>query len=218
MRTLGIIAAAGRAKRFGGTLKELLPCENYDSFLSRNVAVLNTYCDEIIVITNRDKIHDHARDLLGGVLFAIQIEKKLDIYGAMREGMLLDADEYIFVMGDTYWDAKALERIPVDMFSMGIFETDQAERFGMLRIDHEQGIKIVNKQQGKKGHAWGILAFHRAVRDYWLDRYLDDYTQAINFAIKHFDYQTFGLEYYYDIASFDDYVKFLGRLENEGDL
>jgi len=45
--------------------------------------------------------------------------------------------------------------------------------------------------------------------DYWKTEKPNDYTQAINLALKNFYWANWDIDYYYDMASFEDYQKFL---------
>ena len=71
--------------------------------------------------------------------------------------------------------------------------------------------QIVNKEPGEPGMAWGVLAWSRAVVEYWHKLDIQTYTEAINLAIGHFGLKTWELEWYYDNASLMDYMEYIRR-------
>ena len=69
---IGIVPAAGKAERFGGLLKELLPWGD-SSLLGTTVLALQVHCENVVVLTRPDKIMQHAQALDGyGVTFILQ--------------------------------------------------------------------------------------------------------------------------------------------------
>jgi hypothetical protein len=203
---LGILPAAGKADRWGGYPKELLPISNDHTFLSRAVDLLRSSgCDHVLVITNPAKIHLHAYHLKHwkDVLFAIQQGEEM--WGAMATAIDTPADEYCFMMPDTYVSTPAF---PVSLdgeFGLGVFQTEEPERFGVLR----EG-RVVNKQPSSKpARAWGVLAWSSQVAQRWRENDYPDYTAAINDAIKAFGYSIWELDFYFDIGSMKHYAEFL---------
>ena len=106
---------------------------------------------------------------------------------------------------DTFVSARTF---PVPLggeFGLGVFRTEEPERFGVLR-----GGEIVNKQPSDEpGLAWGVLAWSKLVAAHWRNHVYADYTQAINDAIKTFGYTLWELDYYFDIGSMSHYAEFL---------
>ena len=196
---LGIIAAAGKAVRFGGALKELLPCDVNGSLLWRHSNVILRGMDQVI-ITNQDKIGVHARHIVTRCQPLLQHYQQ-DIWGAIRTGIQFPADEYYFVMADTY-----IPFVPAlqNDLTLGAFYTDMPERFGMIR---DAG--IVNKEAGEPGMAWGCFSFSNDVADYWRQEKFKSYTHALNMAMVYFGYDVEEMPYYYDMATFEDYREFL---------
>jgi hypothetical protein len=211
-RRLGILPAAGKADRWGGYPKELLPISNDHTFLSRSVNLLRSSgCDHVLVVTNPAKIHLHAYHLKDwkNVLFAIQ--QGQEMWGAMATAIDTPAQEYCFMMPDTYVSAPAFPDSLVGEFGLGLFLTDEPERFGVLR----QG-RVVNKQPAHTpAKAWGVLAWSDRVAAHWRENSYADYTAAINDAITCFDYGLWDLDYYFDIGSMKHYAEFL--LSNPGE-
>jgi len=203
---LGILPAAGKAERWGGYPKELLPISQGDTLLSRSLRSLQLCgCDNVLVVTNPSKSQLHAYHLrqCGSVLFAIQQGEEL--WGAISTAIQIPADEYYLVMPDTYVPMKPLPPILGESFTLGLFETTEPERFGAIRED-----RIVDKLPGEiPCLAWGTLAWKRAVADYWQTMGYSGHTEAINDAMSVFGYGTWSLEYYYDIGSMDRYRELL---------
>ena len=202
MTSIGIIPAAGKATRFGGVLKELLPVPGGGTALGRAAESLPV--DQVVVVTNHAKILDHSR-MVPGAIFVIQEDTSQDIWGAMLAGMRIDADEYYFVMPDTVFPIDGVFQLRHD-FMMGIFATDTPERFGCI-VDG----RVINKSREvrKPATAWGVLSWSSAVKYYWYTAFVETYTDAINKAMMKFGYDEYELDYYYDLASFGDYKEFL---------
>ena len=204
---VGIIPAAGAATRYGGVLKELLPVDSEMVMMDYAVnAMKNSGCDQIVCVTSTRKIAQIA-DRFPHLLYTIQTVGQ-DIWGAIRAAISVEADEYCFAMPDTVLPENCFDIYMSDAdFYLGCFDTNLSERFGMIRDGY-----IVNKHPGADGQAWGVLMWTKRIRDWWIN-YGDvtSYTNAFNLAMKTFGYKTFDLEYYHDIASFEDYRTLLCR-------
>lgn len=202
--TIGIIPAAGKATRFGGITKELLPIKQ-STLLEECVARLS-HCERIILVSNPRRIRDHA-DLLGDrVLYAIQSEGN-DIWGAVLTALLAaPAERYYFSMPDTYMPTDALRKPPTGAFGMWTFETDMPERFGCIVNG-----RIHNKEAGlpTPALAWGALTWTSEVRDLWLERDPPTYTDAWNMALTAFPSGTAKLAFYADVSCLMDYLELL---------
>jgi CTP:molybdopterin cytidylyltransferase MocA len=96
---VGIIPAAGKATRFGGLFKELLPLPNERLLLTEAVERLR-FCDQIIVVTSNEKAEAHKAILPKDVIIQYQTGKEL--WGAIQTGfMRASADFYYMTMPDT---------------------------------------------------------------------------------------------------------------------
>jgi len=203
---LGVLPAAGKADRWGGYPKELLPISNDHTFLSRAVELLRSCgCDHVLVITNPAKIHLHAYHLKDwkNVMFAIQQGEEM--WGAMATAIATPAEEYCFMMPDTYVSSPAFPLRLTGEFGLGVFRTPEPERFGVLRDG-----QIVNKQPWTRpAQAWGVLAWSDQVAARWRAGSYADYTEAINDAMRTFGYDLWELDHYFDIGSMKHYAEFL---------
>ena len=206
IRRVGIIPAAGRADRFNGTLKELLPVSKNKVIMDYAIEAMEIGgCNPIVCVTSVRKVAALA-EKSPDLLYTIQTGTR-DIWGAILAGLAVEADEYCFAMPDTVVPEDIFKRALACDFMLGTFETDKPERFGMVR-DHA----IVNKMKGDPGKAWGVLMWTRKVRDYWLnyDYDINNYTHAFNMARTWAKWQTFDMEGYTDISSFEDYKRMIG--------
>jgi hypothetical protein len=206
---LGILPAAGKSERWAGYPKELLPISSDETFISRAVRTMQICgCHSVVVITSPSKSQLHAYHLKDceGVVFAVQHGEEL--WGAITTAIDIRAEEYYFMMPDTYLPGKPF---PVSLkmdFGIGVFLTDEPARFGVLRKG-----QVHDKVPGEgPGVAWGTLSWTRRVAEYWSEKHYQDHTSAINDAMRVFGYGTWDLDYYYDIGSMDYYKQFL--LEN----
>ena len=132
MKTLGIIPAAGKATRFGGVIKELLPYEN-ESLLRRTIRILKKGgADQVVVLTNPEKVHMHVQDTykVKSLCYVIQQGDTL------LEGLLsvpFEADRFLFAMPDTLLPEQCFSYTAgKDSFYLGLFDTQEGHRFGVF--------------------------------------------------------------------------------------
>ena len=198
--TVGIVPAAGRAERFGGLLKELLPWGD-SSLLGNTVQALQVYCDNVIVLTRPEKIMQHAQALDGyGVTFVLQEGYSLL---AGLQSITWDSDYYLFAMPDTVFPIDAFPRgFSKDKFLLGLFNTNEGHRFGVF--DELIDDKNPNNR-GKHRQAWGLLGWPLQAMRIIRRTYLTDHTDVFNFAIETVDWDVFVMDYYHDFADLDSY-------------
>lgn len=205
---VGIIPAAGRAERFGGTMKDLLPLGG-QALINRTYGILKKRCDQIAIVSNIERVEYHAKTIGPEAIFLLQKNTHADIYGAMYAAITYTlADYYFFSMPDTVIPLDAFDNAPECDFALGTFETTKPERFGCIRDG-----QVVNKNQflTPPQTAWGVLVWSDAVAQRWRENPDFTYTQAINMAMTVFGFQTFPLEYYYDISNEEEYYYALDR-------
>jgi hypothetical protein len=206
LNNVGIIPAAGNAVRFGGIFKELLPLKN-TTLLEQAVERLS-HCDAVILVSNADKIHDHATILGDRVIYTIQTRGR-DIWGALVTAMeAVDGYRYTMTMPDTYMPTDSLRKPPPNCeIGLWTFQTNTPERFGCL-IDG----RVVDKDAAvlRPATAWGALTWTSNVRDFWFDRpWIETCTEAINLAMGSFAHNTEKLGFYHDVASLKDYAELI---------
>jgi len=203
---LGIIPAAGKADRWGGYPKELLPISSDHTFMSRAVdSLLMCGCDLVMVVTNPAKIHLHSYHLKEKNDLVFVNQQGEELWGAIKTAVSYPADEYFFMMPDTYVPPLPFPRSLKEEFSMGLFATSEPESFGMV-VDGQ----IIDKQLSvAAGFAWGALAWKQTVVQFWSDKSYPSHTEAFNDAIATFGYGEWFLDYFFDIGSMRRYAEFL---------
>lgn len=211
MYKLGVIPAGGKGERWGGYLKEMLPINRGDWFIDHSIKAMTYYgdADAILIITNPVKVGSLANHLTGkhGVPIYYAVEDKgLDIWGGIEECFAYPADRYLFAMPDTYYPLSAFLYLPEGDFLMGTFKTNKPERFGVISNGH-----VVNKKAQPPGEykAWGTLVWSAACVELWRERKPATYTEAINMALDLYGIMSYEMDYYFDMATFEDYREFL---------
>ena len=207
---IGIIPAAGRAERFGGTMKDLLPLGG-QALIKRTYDILNKHCDQIVIVTNEERIEYHAHVIGPGAVYLLQENKHADIFGAIHAAVKhIDGEErYYFSMPDTVIPEDAFDTAPHGCdFALGTFQTTRPERFGVIR---DRQVVNKNRHLAPPCTAWGVLVWSKYVAGMWKLQPDQTYTQAINGAMKHFGFMTFELKYYYDVANEEDYYYALDK-------
>lgn len=200
---LGIIPAGGKAERFGHCLKDMLPVANGKLLIDRTAeAMRNGGADKILVISSKDKLHIH-RNYLGDD-FDYCVKQSDSLWQSIMFSFFYSAEWYFFAMPDTYYPLDVFLYLQEKEFNLGTHKTNMPKRFGVLIND-----QICDKCDLDPGYyqAWGVLAWTKAVVEFWKSR-LDDiesFTDAFNMAMHYFGFHTFEMQYYRDMASWDDY-------------
>jgi len=209
MKKLGVVPAAGLGSRWGGYPKFLLPCGDKEWLLDRTIRMFPAENSVVIYgdVTMVEVVsHLERCNLLSKVMLTKNKRMHLDFWGSILAALEFEADYYYFAMPDTYPDPAVFAEMEGGGICLGMHYTTTPERYGVMR----NGV-IVNKDAGEPGWAWGVLGWSREVRDLWMQAHLETYTQAINLAIQEVGHKTLPMVYYYDMASFEDYAKFIGR-------
>jgi hypothetical protein len=223
MRTI-IVPAAGKATRFGGTLKELLPLNATDTSLKRAIdnAVIGMDADEVILVTSKEKLWEHTNYVSTHIGFHLPIQYVPQVYdrdllGAILTGISPHNDGGL-VMADTVTFVPDLEGATSNL-SFGTFWTQEPERFSVIHdgtiITKQKPVSYLGdgqKLEDMVGYkAWGVVMWSKEVAEYWIaksDRY-EHYDDMFRDGMKEFGYTTFELPYYYDLGSFDKYFEYL---------
>jgi dTDP-glucose pyrophosphorylase len=216
----GIIPAAGSGSRWGGFYKEFLPVGNGEWLINRNINAMKLGgADKIVVISSPEKISAHVSHITpkhDDISYVIQKGEK-DIYSAIESALFLSGDWNLFAMPDTYYPLDIFSRVfkmyPMSIkhdydFILGLFPTTNPERFGILK-DGE----IINKQELPPSlyNAWGTIVWSRRVAEFWKRTTPKSYTFAFNNAMKTFRWNIAVMDYYYDMATWEDYREFIGN-------
>lgn len=214
-KTIGIIPAGGKAERFKGLSKELLPVSPNDCALSRCVKSMKMgEADAIVIASNQERLLEHELVAVQNknVVVRVQANGFQGLWEVLAViGESTEADWYYFAMPDTVYPADVFMRQKNNDVSCGVFQTNKPERFGVV----SEG-KILDKPQGLTGThlAWGVWTWSGAAMGVLAKaaRETQDHTAALNVMISQFPVEAFLLPYYYDFASFEDYTEFLCSL------
>ena len=201
VRTIGIIPAGGAAIRFHGLQKELLPVSETETALERCIySMFLGGTDEIFIITSNSRNVTHKT----ATVIYKDHPKLSDVFVTAAN---LTADWYYFAMPDTVYPTNIFAVKKSAPVMVGAFLTDKPERFGMLRDG-----QIVDTEKGAPGKAWGALILDSASMIYLARQAVKTYnhTAALN-ALLNLGYDEFPIEYYYDFATYNDYVEYVCR-------
>ena len=214
-RRLAILPAGGRAERFDGIYKELLPIGEGEFLLSDAIRRGHELgADRTLVITSPEKHATHERFL---ARHAARWDVALVVRDAADDHLWAALDRAIpageaglLVLPDTTWSCR--ERIPEGAdFALGTFLTDEPHRFSLV---HEG--RILTKPEGLAGtwEAWGCVAWSGAVAEFWRERQArdgryPDYDRAFEDAMRRFGHATFRIEDYRDLGTWQTYVSFV---------
>jgi dTDP-glucose pyrophosphorylase len=224
MSKVGIIPAAGKSERWGGIIKELLPVGPYERLIDQALnAFLVAEVDRIVIVTNAEKIAHLASFLQDKLPFPVHYVLQRgdnDIWSAIETSFDLAGDLNLFAMPDTIIPLTTFYPVlnyqkGIDFFT-GTFTTRRPERFGVFH-----GEQIVNKDASlPKGvyQAWGVLAWSKKVVEFWQRQPQIDYTDAINNTWDKFPRIKFPLDFYFDMASWEDYRAFIADIGKTGVL
>jgi len=210
-----IIPAAGKAVRFNGLPKELLPTDLHECGLTRAVRIAKEIDSEVVIITNRDKHVLHERilrekELLDGCVFKEQ--NTLDeMWGAIRLGLAMDCAGGL-IMPDTVTSiAAGLSYTRPESIQFGVFDTDTPERYSILTNSNPFTILTKQKVPGSRGacKAWGMVLWPEQVTNFFLANSFDHYDRAFEAAARQFGHGVFPLSYYFDLGSFPSYLAYL---------
>lgn len=212
---LTLLPAGGRAERFDGIYKELLPIGERDFLLSaairRAVALGATRAR---VISSAEKSATHARFLARhaadhAVELVVRAEGDEHLWAALRREIPA-GEPALLVLPDTTWTCR--ERIPEGAdLAFGTFVTDEPHRFSVL----DEG-RILTKPAGLAGprEAWGCVYWSAEVAAFWKreqERHGEypDYDRAFEGAMRAFGHATFRIEDYRDLGTWASYAAFV---------
>lgn len=203
---LGIIPAGGRAKRFNGIPKELLPVDDKHCGLTRCIqAMRNGGATKIFVgsaIYNYGLHRAVSKDVI------IEPRNYRGMWEVITTAQKQQADYYFFAMPDTVFNIDAFNITESDI-SCGTFITDEPNRFGIIVNDY------IYEKPAFGGEAWGLWIWSNEAMKH-LSRSLKDTFDlpiSLNNTIERFGLNKFPLKFYYDFANFGEYRKYLCSME-----
>jgi len=212
---LTILPAGGRAERFDGIYKELLPIGESDFLLSaaiRRASALGA--DRALVISSRDKHSTHTQFLARhasayAVELSVRSEQDEHLWAALRRAIPTD-EAGLLMLPDTTWTCDA--RIPEGAdLAFGVFTTDEPHRFSLV---HDR--RILTKPTGLAGrwNAWGCVYWSARVAGFWQREErrhgeYPEYDRAFEAAMAEFGHETFPIGDYHDLGTWAAYAAFM---------
>lgn len=212
---LTILPAGGRAERFDGIYKELLPIGPRDFLLSAAIRRAHALGSErALVISNEAKRSTHERFLARhaaefDVELTVRSEHDEDLWTALSREIPLEEASFL-VLPDTSWRCHG--RIPAGAdIAFGVFETDEPYRFSLI---HDG--RILTKPTDATGtwQAWGCVYWSARVARFWREHQAghgayDHYDRAFEHAMQEFGHETFPILDYRDMGNWDAYASFM---------
>lgn len=211
MGKLGIVPAAGRGSRWGGTYKELLPIGTGRWLVDEAVDQLrHVGVRRVCVVTSSEKIAVHAQHFAKPqycdleVFFVVQ-RAALDLWGAILESLPYTDDVNYMVMPDTAFHGQLPQSLDAPLM-LGVFETNTPERFGAVLGDCIQDKNLA--LAGTTQRAWGAVAWSREVGERWFRDRTGSFPAALSEVMGDGAYALFPIQDYADMAMWNDYVRF----------
>ena len=212
---LTLLPAGGRAERFNGIFKELLPIGDGEFLLSEAIRRAHALgSDRALVISSREKYATHTRFLArhaAGYAVDVSVRSEHDehLWSALRREIPI-GEAALLVLPDTTWTCR--ERIPAGAdLAFGIFRTDEPHRFSIV---HDGRILTKPASLAGQWEAWGCVYWSPAVARYWKEHQerfgeYADYDRAFESAMAEFGHQTFRIEDYCDMGTWAAYASFV---------
>ena len=212
---LTILPAGGRAERFDGIYKELLPIGEGEFLLSDAIRRAHALgADRALVISSAEKLPTHAKFLARHaagytVDLCLRSESDEHLWSALRRA-IPTGEAGLLVLPDTTWSCP--DRIPAGVdLAFGIFVTHEPHRFSLV---HEGRILTKPDDLVGRWEAWGCVYWSAAVAAFWereQQRHGEypDYDRAFESAMRQFGHGTFRLEDYCDLGTWSAYASFV---------
>ncbi len=212
---LAIIPAGGRAERFGGIFKELLPVGDREYLLSGAIErSAELGAGRFLVISSAEKaaahvnfLHEHLHSW--DVTLTVRRRRDTQLWDSIRHVLPFCEGRNLLVLPDTTWTCNDTLPEGADL-AFGVFLTDEPERFSVLDI-HQN--RILTKQPADENFlhlAWGCVYFSKRVADFWRAASYLDYDRAFEGAMRVFGYQMFYISNYNDLGTWEAYRCFVG--------
>lgn len=205
---LAVIPAGGRATRFAGVYKDLLPIGDDTFLLSEAVSrAVRMGCDRIAIVTSAEKAAAHERFLREhGIDATLIVSSDLGLWEAIRATFPLNMDS-LLILADTVFQAMAMP--PVADLAFGVFETDEPGRFSVVS---DNTIITKSADLPSPQTAWGCVRWSKAVIAFWEGRGpYEHYDDAFRDAMGAFGFKTFPIESYHDLGTWGAYRAYVGR-------
>lgn len=206
-----IILAGGKASRFNGFPKELLPATQDKSFLELNIEKGLHMCGDAVVVTTAEKATLHGKIIeknnYKNVKLVIQPSKEGgDMLYAIQLGQNINEDN-ILIMADTYFETNY--NYEGDYLNIGIFKTFTPERFSVI-AENKVYTKVAPPGRYLAYWAWGTIVWsNKVARNIAAAPYNTLFDKVLQQCMDTYNYSTFRLENYYDVGTFNRYKEYL---------
>lgn len=220
-KLMAVIPAGGQAIRFGGIYKELLPIGSGEFLLSNALYTAKTLgASDYVILSSKTKIQAHMD-------FVEQYAPEYDIkfitsndwpelWEAIASTLVWHRDT-LLILPDTIVDIDPKQwNIPRPHnihFRMGLFNTNQPERFSVLINNNifTKDEKLSTSYGYRNYKAWGIVQWSAEVSAYLDMMKFNHYDGAFQAAINEYGLETFHINNYYDLGNWEAYKAFTNR-------
>ncbi len=221
---IGIIPCAGKATRWGGCYKELLPTGENKYLIDCSIdEMYESGVSKFCIVSSQEKISTHVQHFQKEkykdkcIFFVIQ-KYNQDILGAIKTALpFCEKEDFTFFsMPDTLFGRIGFNINSKADFNLGTFKTTNGNRFGVLNQELFHPCEIINKNKDFEGiekTAWGNFVANWKIIQFWYSwAYLDTnttYTDLLNVTLRHFTTNYYSLDYYHDFENWDEYQKWV---------
>lgn len=215
MRYTGIIPAGGKAERFTGTIKELLPVAYNSVVLDYTVrAMIHAGVTEIIVLAATHKAQAYAQYCTKHYEKALRVvfigSEHVELWDALSwsfKTLVHDSQWVSIGLADTVVPLHAYER--KEPINLGTFATNEAHRFSVV-----EGNRIVTKSHrftDAPMRAWGTITLSEHVVHYINGNKYTHYDEALTDAMQNYQTNVFWLTHYDDLGDIEHYARFISE-------
>lgn len=206
-----VIPAAGKATRFNGIPKELLPIGPNNCGLTNAVRLANQigHCSPVVV-TNREKSDIHRRILVEHNLDAsivVEHDHDCDMWGSVLQG-IDPLRQGGVIMPDTIPVIDPSLHVAAPLV-FGCFVANEPYRFSCLDLSGQVPTILTKPRIAHPMLAWGVVAWDEITANLFLtarDRHFD---RAFESVMRTRGFGIVMLQSYSDVGAFDHYKNYL---------
>jgi hypothetical protein len=197
---IAVIPAGGRASRFMGIHKDMLPIGDGRFLLTEAMARARLMgADRCVVVTSAEKAAMHERLLSRDDTLLVSTDRGL--WAAIEQTFVFNEASLLILPDTVFTPVAAVPRAPL---AFGTFATDEPHRFSAI-----SGDTIITKQPGPPAQAWGCVAWGVGVIAFWRGKEYAHYDDAFRDAMAAFSFATFPIKDYHDLGDWASYRRFI---------
>lgn len=210
----GILLAGGKASRFGGVRKELLPTGEDRVVLDTSIeAFRNWGAEKIIVVTSQENWGIHVSHFSNSryddLNLFFEVQQGKEMWGAVETALPHATEQNCLLMADTIVNPFQFTAVPEGYpLVFGTFYTNQPGQYSVF-VDG----KIVTKDIRLNGtgtySAWGAVFFDHTVVNHWSLFEYFHYDAAFNHALSNYIHAAVPIGPYFDIGNWSRYLEYL---------